>query len=90
MIFDNRLRELIATGASIGANCQSCLEYHTAKAKENGASELEIREAINTGKTVRIGAANFYDSYIASATGEASCSPNNACSPEGSCGCGCK
>ena len=84
MIFDNRLRELIAIGASIGANCQPCLEYHTNKAKEYGAGELEIKEAINAGKTVRIGAANRFDSFICSATGDTSCSP------DGSCGCGCK
>ncbi|NIM05141.1 MAG: carboxymuconolactone decarboxylase family protein, partial [Armatimonadetes bacterium] len=43
---DKRTKELIAIGASITANCQPCLEYHVTKARENGAEEEEIKEAI--------------------------------------------
>jgi alkylhydroperoxidase/carboxymuconolactone decarboxylase family protein YurZ len=28
MKLDYRIRELIAAGSSVGANCHSCLEYH--------------------------------------------------------------
>ncbi len=83
MIFDNQFRELIAIGASIGANCQPCLQYHSDKAKEYGANELEIKEAINVGKTVRIGAANRFDSFIDTTLG-------NSCNSDSGCGCGCK
>jgi AhpD family alkylhydroperoxidase len=83
VIFDNKFRELIAAGASIGANCQPCLQFHSDKAKEYGASELEIREAINVGKTVRKGAATRFDCFIDSTLG-------NPCNSESSCGCGCK
>ena len=34
MKLDNRMKELIAVGASIAVNCQSCLEYHAGKALE--------------------------------------------------------
>ncbi len=60
---DNRIKELIAIGASVTANCQPCLEYHATKARENGAEEEEIKEAIAVGKTVRKGAAGKMDQY---------------------------
>ena len=50
---DNRIKELIAVGASVTANCQPCLSYHVSKAKENGAGEQEIGEAITIAKMVR-------------------------------------
>ncbi len=37
MSLENRIKELIAIGASVTANCQPCLEYHVGKAKEAGS-----------------------------------------------------
>lgn len=58
---DERNRELIAVGASVTANCLSCLEYHVGKARESGAAPDEIREAIDVGRMVRKGAAAKLD-----------------------------
>ena len=33
---DDRIRELIAVGASVIANCQPCYEYHAGKARGMG------------------------------------------------------
>jgi AhpD family alkylhydroperoxidase len=63
---DNKIKELIAIGASISANCQPCLEYHTSKAAEYGVSELEIKEAIEVGTLVRRGAAAKMDKFATS------------------------
>ena len=63
---DNKTKELIAIGASISANCQPCLEYHTAKAAEYGVSESEVKEAIEVGTLVRRGAAAKMDKFAAS------------------------
>ncbi len=60
---DVRIEELIAIGASITANCKPCLEYHVAKAKENGANDQEIAEAVAVGKMVRKGAASKMDQF---------------------------
>jgi len=60
---ETRVKELIAIGASVTANCQPCLEYHVTKARENGAEEAEIKEAIAVGRTVRKGAAGKLDQY---------------------------
>jgi AhpD family alkylhydroperoxidase len=53
---DDKTRELIAIGASIGAHCQPCLTYHVGKAREMGIDEQEIREAIMVGHKVEKGA----------------------------------
>lgn len=53
---DERTKELIAIGASVGAHCQPCLTYHVEKARELGIGDEEIRAAIETGHTVEKGA----------------------------------
>jgi AhpD family alkylhydroperoxidase len=68
MKLDNRIKELIAVGASITANCQPCLQYHTSEAQKSGADEQEIMEAIDVGKMVRRGAAAKMDKFAASLT----------------------
>lgn len=60
---DNRIRELIAVGASVTANCQPCLHYHVSKAQESGAEEQEIVEAIAVAKMVRKGAMAKMDQF---------------------------
>jgi AhpD family alkylhydroperoxidase len=62
---DERTKELIAIGASIGAHCQPCLTYHVAKAKELGVGEKEIREAIATGHMVETGAMTVMKEFAA-------------------------
>lgn len=84
MKLDNRIKELIAIGASITANCQPCLQYHLSKAMENGADEQEITEAIAVGKMVRNGAASKMDKFASSLN--LTSSPTSATKEE--CGCG--
>lgn len=66
MKLDDRIIELIAIGASITANCQPCLQYHLTKARESGATEQEITEAVEVGKMVRKGAASKMDQFVSS------------------------
>jgi AhpD family alkylhydroperoxidase len=72
MRLDDRMRALIAVGASITANCQPCLEATTAIALESGADAQEITEAIDVGKRVRQGAASKMDRFASSLDGAAS------------------
>jgi AhpD family alkylhydroperoxidase len=65
MQLDERTMRLIAVGASLTANCQSCLQANMAKARENGCDEVEIAEAIWVGKMVRRGAATKMDAFAA-------------------------
>jgi len=68
MTLENKIKELIAVGASITANCQPCLQYHVSKAAEHGAVDSEIQEAIEVGKLVRRGASAKMDKYAADLT----------------------
>jgi AhpD family alkylhydroperoxidase len=61
MKLEYRIRELIAVGTSVGANCHSCLEYHVGKAREQGISNDEVAQAIEIGKLVRRGAQGNID-----------------------------
>ena len=70
MAISEQVRSLISIGVSVGVNCQPCLQYHVAKAKENGIDESDILEAIATGKGVRKGAAYKMDEYIKEITGK--------------------
>lgn len=64
MTFDNRTTELIAIGASVAANCQSCVEYHLAKAAEYGIEQNELVQAVEIGRMVRKGAAANVDKSV--------------------------
>jgi AhpD family alkylhydroperoxidase len=66
MTLDNRTSELVAIGASVTANCLSCVEYHVGKATEYGVDEQEIVQAIDVGKMIRKGAAGKMDKLVES------------------------
>ena len=51
---DDRALKLISVGASVAANCPPCLETCVARARESGADEEEIGEAIEVAKQVRL------------------------------------
>jgi AhpD family alkylhydroperoxidase len=53
---DEKIKELIAIGASISGHCQPCLTYHVDQAKRLGIGEDEIKEAMAVGKMVQKGA----------------------------------
>lgn len=63
-MLDERIKELIAVGASVSANCQPCVKYHTAKAREMKIDEAEIQQAVDVGKMVRKGAAGQMDKLL--------------------------
>jgi AhpD family alkylhydroperoxidase len=76
---DERTKELIAIGASIGAHCKPCLEWHVDKARELGIDEETIREAIETGHVVEKGAMSAMRKFSAGIT-EQKAAKETACS----------
>lgn len=82
---DNRIKELIAVGASVTANCQPCLQYHVSKALDSGADAQEIAAAIQVAKMVRKGAASKMDTFILSLNRAASSVVGTS---HDDCGCG--
>ncbi len=63
---ERRTARLIAVGASVAANCQSCLKMMAAKARQEEIKEKEIVEAVEIGKLVRRCAASQMDEFAAS------------------------
>jgi AhpD family alkylhydroperoxidase len=64
-MLDDKIKELVAVGAAITANCQPCLEYHSAKARELGVADDDIFEAIKVAQQVRRGATAKIDRFAA-------------------------
>ncbi len=63
-MLDGNIKELIAIGASVSANCHPCIKYHIAKAREMEIDEAEIQQAVEVGKMVRKGAAGQMDELL--------------------------
>jgi len=63
MELNEKVKELVAVGASITANCQPCLQYHTEKALASGADGWEVKAAVEVGKQVRKGASAKMDQF---------------------------
>ena len=66
MELGEKVKELVAVGASITANCQPCLQFHVEKAQANGADSGETAAAIEVGKQVRKGASAKMDQFSSS------------------------
>ena len=66
MELGEKVKELVAVGASITANCQPCLQHHAEKALANGADYGEVAAAIEVGKLVRKGASAKMDQFSSS------------------------
>jgi AhpD family alkylhydroperoxidase len=63
MQLKSQVHALIAVGAAVSANCQPCLQSAVTMARESGADEREIAEAIEVGKRIRKGAASRMDKF---------------------------
>lgn len=50
-----KTKELIALAVSLGAGCRPCYDAHLKKAKEQGISDEEIREAVAVTEVVASG-----------------------------------
>lgn len=63
-MIDDKLKELIAIGASVSANCHPCIKYHVNKARELAVEDGDIQQAVEVGQMVRKGAAGEMDKLI--------------------------
>jgi AhpD family alkylhydroperoxidase len=87
---DERTKELIAIGASVGAHCQPCLTYHVEKAREIGIDDATIRAAIETGQMVEKGAMSAMRKFSANildpAASMTDCASSDNKPPKACCG----
>ena len=64
---DEKIKELVAIGASVGAHCKPCLEYHLQKAMEIGVDAEDIRQAVEIGHKVEKGSMAAMKKFSSSA-----------------------
>ena len=76
---EEKLKEMIAIGASVTANCIPCIQYHFARARELGVSDAEIKAAVQVGKLVRKGAARKWDEEIGALLSASSAEQDSVC-----------
>jgi AhpD family alkylhydroperoxidase len=63
MKLDEHYMRLIAVGDSVAANCQQCLEINLARARDCGADDDELAQAVWVGRMVRKCAASKLDEF---------------------------
>ena len=63
-MMDEKIKELIALGASVACNCHPCVKFHTAKAQKMDIDAKDINAAFQVGKMVRQGAADQMDELL--------------------------
>jgi AhpD family alkylhydroperoxidase len=66
-----KVKELIAVGTAHVTQCPFCIEAHTKRAKQAGASDTEIAEAIFVAMAMRAGAAWAHGAIAMETVGEA-------------------
>ena len=53
LAYTSQIEELVAIGAAIASNCESCLEYHVDKARELGIPDQAMAAAVRTAVKVK-------------------------------------
>lgn len=81
---DERIKELVAIGASAAVNCHPCLDFHLAECDRLGLDRDEVRAAIAVGQAVAKGAAAKTRARVDALLGSACQQPAG-----GAVGCGC-
>jgi AhpD family alkylhydroperoxidase len=76
---EDKIKLLIAVGASITANCQPCLKTAINQAQSAGVEKKEILEAIQIGRLVRRGATGKMDQFASTLTGKDVSSSEDKC-----------
>ncbi len=67
---DDKVKLLIAVGASVTANCQPCLKTAVTQAHSAGLEKKEVLEAIQIGRLVRRGAIGKMDNFASTLAGK--------------------
>jgi AhpD family alkylhydroperoxidase len=52
-IFSEQVAELVAIGASIASNCESCFEFHFERARKLGVADADVRQAVDLAQKVK-------------------------------------
>lgn len=80
---DERMKELIAIGASAAVNCHPCLQHHLAECDRLGLDRKEVKDAADVGMMVSRGAAARTQAYLPTLLGDSGTAQGGL----GGCGC---
>lgn len=80
---DERVKELVAIGASAAVNCHPCIDYHLAECRRLGIENEEIKAAIEVGLKVSRNASAKTREMAENKLGESNSTAR------GTSGCGC-
>ncbi len=67
---DAKTRELIALAVAVTTRCDGCISSHSAAARQAGATEKEVAEALGTAIALNAGAAYVYSTRAMEAFGQ--------------------
>ncbi|AEC20954.1 alkylhydroperoxidase AhpD core [Pusillimonas sp. T7-7] len=67
---DSKTRELIALAVAVTTRCDGCISSHSAAARQAGATEQEVAEALGTAIALNAGAAYVYSARAMEAFGQ--------------------
>jgi AhpD family alkylhydroperoxidase len=70
MAITKKEKELAAIGISIAAGCKPCTDYHMKAVRQAGASDGEIRQAVQDAVALRNAATTIIEKYSLSHLGE--------------------
>ncbi len=68
---DERMKELVAMGASAAANCNPCMEFHLSQCDKLAIPREEVAAAVKVGMMVNRGAENAIRKHAKKLLGEA-------------------
>ena len=52
-LFTEQVAELVAIGAAIASNCESCFEFHFERARKLGVADADVRQAVDLAQKVK-------------------------------------
>lgn len=84
-IMTEQVQELVALGAALASNCESCLKFHYKKAKELGLTEGDISQALQIGQNVKQVPAGNMIQLANKLLGVEQQAPANGCAPGSGC-----
>jgi AhpD family alkylhydroperoxidase len=86
-LFTDAVKELVAIGAAIGSNCETCFKYHYNEARKLGVSKEDMRLAVEMAEAVKASPARsiseLADKYLREPAAQASAA-SSCCGPSSS------
>ena len=70
MTITTKEKELAAVGMSVATGCKPCTDFHVKAARQSGASDAEIEQAMSDALAVRRGATEIMEAYGLAHLGE--------------------